>query len=306
MPPPTSNSHMPRTPGLERLARCLERTGAYRVLRRIEPQVVPSLPMAPGLRHALFLDVETTGLDRLVDEIIEVAVVPVSYAPDGEIVAVASPVSRLREPGRPIPPEVAALTGIDQAMVAGHSIAEDEFAPLLATRPLVVAHNAEFDRGFIEALIPAFASLPWACSLREVPWREEGATAMKLPVLLADAGYFHDAHRAADDVLALVELMRRPLPRSGRIAFAELLRSARRDSYRVMALDAPFETRHVLKGRGYRWSDGADGRPRCWSRVVDGDELQAERAWLQGAVYRREVEVPADRLTAWTRYSSRA
>lgn len=128
---------------------------------------------------------------------------------------------------------------------------------------------------------------------------------MKLPILAADAGFFYDAHRASDDCLAAIELLRRPLRRSGRLAFAELLRAARRDTFRVMAVGAPYEARALLKGRDYRWSAGGPGQPKCWYRLVDPDDLEAERAWLREAIYWADAEVPAVRLTAWTRYSTR-
>lgn len=306
MYPFTTDEAVPRTPALERLARCLERTGAYRILRRLEPRVSVHFPDVPGTRLALYIDVETTGLDPGVDEIIELAVVPLRYTMAGDIAVVGEPVSQLRQPSRPIPPAVAALTGIDDDAVAGCSIDEGRLAPLMAQRPLVIAHNAGFDRPFVEALLPAFADIPWACSMCEVPWREEGASALKLSILAAEAGFFYDAHRAADDCLAAIELLRRPLPRSGRTAFAELLRSARRDTYRVMSVGAPYEARAILKMRGYRWSEGGNGHPKCWSRIVDVDVLQPERAWLREAVYRANVEIPAAKGTAWTRYSARA
>ena len=297
---------VPRTPALERLARCLERTGSYRILRRLEPRVVARLPEIPGTRLALYLDVETTGLDHAVDEVIELAVVPLRYTASGDVAAVGAPVTQFRQPSRPIPPQVTALTGIDDDLVAGHAIDDGVLAPMLAQHPLVIAHNAGFDRGFVEALIPAFVDCPWACSMREVPWREEGAAALALSVLAADAGFYYDAHRAADDCLAGIELLRRPLPRSGRVAFAEMLRSARRDTYDVMAIDTPYEARSILKARGYRWSPAGDGRPKCWFRIVDAEGLQPERAWLREVVYQEGVEVPAARVTAWTRYSRRA
>ncbi|WP_018113012.1 exonuclease domain-containing protein [Caulobacter sp. UNC279MFTsu5.1] len=61
-------------------------------------------------------DVETTGLDWRQDEIIELAMVPFRYGVDGRIYEVGKAFHGFRQPTRPIPPEITALTGIDDAI----------------------------------------------------------------------------------------------------------------------------------------------------------------------------------------------
>ena len=98
---------------LEAMAALLERSGAYRVLRQLTPHVGAPPPPGVQTRLGLFVDVETTGLNTERDEIIELAMVPFTYGPGGEIYEVRQPYKALREPGRPVPPEVTAITGID-------------------------------------------------------------------------------------------------------------------------------------------------------------------------------------------------
>jgi DNA polymerase-3 subunit epsilon len=43
-----------------------------------------------------------------------------------------------------------------------------------------------------------------------------------------------------------------------------LLETLNQPQYRVYATGSPFETKDMLKARGYRWS----AEIRCWSRVV--------------------------------------
>jgi DNA polymerase III epsilon subunit-like protein len=121
----------------------------------------------------VFVDVETTGVDVASDEVIEIAMVAFDYDERGHVRAVHPPFTALRDPGRPIPVEVTALTGLTDEIVAGHVLDEEDLREFLKQAALVVAHNAEFDRKFCERLCGAFADLPWACSLNEVPWREE-------------------------------------------------------------------------------------------------------------------------------------
>src|ERR1700761_4531492 len=54
----------------ERLAKMLEATGDFRVLRRLRSSV-RSVPDCRPRKRAIFLDVETTGLDHLQDTVID-------------------------------------------------------------------------------------------------------------------------------------------------------------------------------------------------------------------------------------------
>jgi DNA polymerase-3 subunit epsilon len=61
-----------------------------------------------------------------------------------------------------------------------------------------------------------------------------------------------------------------------------------------------------LKRRGYRWSDGSDGRPRSWYVDVPENALDAEIAFLKAEIYLRHVEPRLQTLTAFNRFSARA
>ena len=107
------------------------------------------------------------------------------------------------------------------------------------------------------------------------------------------------------DCRAGIELLGRPLSRSGRRALAALLDSARRPRWRVWAAGAPYGKRAILKGRGYRWSDGNDGRPKSWYADVADDAIESERQYLRDEIYGRHVEIEQCRITAFERYSGR-
>jgi len=290
---------------LETCARVLEGSPDYRVLRRVAPLAERPVPDGVQTRLGLFVDVETTGLDAATDEIIELAMLPFVYGLDGVIYRVEAPFSQLRQPGRPIPAEVARLTGIDDALVAGHSIDPDAVAAFIAPAALVLAHNAAFDRLFLEAFCDAFAAKPWGCSLSQVPWSEEGFEGGKLGHLVMQAGRFFDGHRAVNDCEAAVELLSLPLPRSGRTALSALLEAARVPGRRIWATHAPFEARARLKARGYRWNDGENGRPKAWHVEVSEPAAEAELRFLQAEVYGREAEIPTTPVTAYNRFSAR-
>ena len=290
---------------LEAMAAALEASGQYKVLRKLTAG--PSLPCPPaGARLGLVLDVETTGGDARHHEVIELAMVRFAYTPEGEVLGVHDTFQAYHEPSAPIPPEITALTGIDDAQVAGHRLDLDAVGSFVAPSVIVLAHNAAFDRRFVEKLHPWFSTKAWGCSMSEPPWREEGFEGLKLTYLAAQSGFFYDKHRALHDCLATLEILSRPLPVSGRPGLAHLLERARQPSFRVWAADAPFEQKDRLKTRGYRWSSGEDGRPRAWWTDVAQPQLEAEIGWLRAEVYGYDAEVPCRRLTAFDRYSERA
>ncbi|MGQ3073451.1 MAG: 3'-5' exonuclease [Ferrovibrionaceae bacterium] len=216
------------------------------------------------------------------------------------------PFSRLRQPNKPIPEVVAALTGITNEMVAGQIIDPAEVASFAASAALIVAHNAGFDRKFAERFCDVFMRKPWACSMSQVPWAEEGFEGTKLGYLLAGIGLFFDGHRATEDRYAALELLSRPLPRSGKLAFANLLAAASRDTYRVWADRAPYATKDILKARGYRWYDGAAGGQKAWYFDVPEDRIDAEVSFLRSEIFGDDRDVAVDIITAVQRYSDRA
>lgn len=290
---------------LEDLAGTLERSGDYRVLRRLRPQLLEALPEGRRVRLGLFVDLETTGLDASVDEIIEIGMVPFAFTLDGAMLGVLPAFSRLREPSVPVPPRVTELTGLTQEMLAGHSITPEEVAAFVAEASLVIAHNAAFDRPFIEAFCPAFAEKPWACSMADVPWADAGFESRKLGYLATQAGFFFDGHRATDDCLASLALLGCGGFPEGRTALACLLERARSVWVRIWATQAPFESKDVLKARGYRWNDGMDGRPKAWFIDVPPEKQAEEEAFLREEIYRRDVALTVSALKATDRFTSR-
>ncbi len=290
----------------ETKAVALEATGDYRVLRKIQHRTVITPQDGTPTKNALFVDVETTGLDPERHEIIELAMVPFTYGKDGRIFTVGEPFHQLNEPKEPISAEITGITGITPDMVAGHTLNSHEVEAFLETADLIVAHNAGFDRRFLENFSPAFEMKPWACSIQQVDWRSEGFEGTRLGYLVAGAGYFYDRHRAQNDCYAAIELLAKPLPQSGEPALKQLLENARKATWRIWANYAPFELKDVLRERGYKWSSGGNGTLRAWFIDVPEESRDAELSFLQDEIYRREVDIPMRRIDAYTRFSSRA
>jgi DNA polymerase-3 subunit epsilon len=291
---------------LAAMAEALGRSRDYRVLRRL----VPRTTFVPSIGHetktGILLDTETTGLDVQKDEVIELGMVKFDYLADGRIAGVRDVFSSFNEPTVSISQEVTALTGITDEMVAGHRIDADAVSSFAEDAVIVIAHNAGFDRKFAERYWPIFARKAWGCSATEVDWRKHGFEGSRLGYLLNGAGFFHHAHRAVDDCHALLEILAFELPTTGTPALAVLLERARKKTIRLWAEQSPFDLKDALKRRGYRWSDGSDGRPRSWYVDLDESILDDEIAFLATEIYLRDVEPRLQDLTAFDRFSIRA
>lgn len=287
------------------MASALEATGNYRVLRRLAPRRIITPPDGQPTKLAIFLDLETTGLDPQRDEIIEVALVPFTYGADGRIYEILPAFEAFQQPSQPIPPEITQLTGITDEMVAGHAIDQAALAAFTAPAALIIAHNAAFDRRFAERLNEVFIDKPWACSYSQIPWAAEGLTGGKLRYLAADMGFFFDGHRATSDCTAAIELLTRNLPTSGRPALSILLETARKATHRIWAEGSSYDLKDQLKARGYRWHDGNDGRPRAWYIDVAEEARADELAFLTKEIYQREIDLTVTPITAYERFSDR-
>ncbi|MGJ8530792.1 MAG: 3'-5' exonuclease [Alphaproteobacteria bacterium] len=290
---------------LEKIAAILEKSDDYRVLRRLKPRDSIKSTTDDESRIGLFVDVETTGLDPEKDEIIEIAMLPFRYSLEGIVIEVLEPFDHLREPSLPIPPAVTALTGITDEMVTGQKIDLNEISELAETADLVIAHNAAFDRRFLERLCQIFCTKPWACSMADIDWSAEGFEGTKLAYLAMDCGFFYDRHRATNDCFAGVELLARTLPRSGVSGLSNLLVRARQTTWRIWATNSSFEFKDDLKARGYRWNGEENGRPKAWYLDLPVELKDAELDFLWSDIYKRKVDLEVTRITAIDRYSAR-
>jgi DNA polymerase-3 subunit epsilon len=291
---------------LAALAEALAKSPDYRVLRRLVPRTEFTSHEGQATRTGIMLDVETTGLDPIRDEIIELAMVKFTYLPDDRIAQITDVFSSFNEPENPMPTEITELTGITDEMVLGHQINADAVTAFTSDAVIVIAHNASFDRKFAERYWPLFEQKAWACSATEVEWRKHGFDGSRLGYLLAGAGLFHQAHRAVDDCRALIEILASDLPKLNRSGLSILLERARRKTMRIWAEQSPFEMKDELKRRGYRWSDGADGRLRSWYIDIEEAAQQPEIEFLRKTIYLRHVDPRIQPMTAMNRFSNRA
>ncbi|PPQ39566.1 DNA polymerase-3 subunit epsilon [Rhodoblastus acidophilus] len=282
----------------------LEKTGDYRVLRRVDLSAIPvvDIPADFSLQCVVVLDAETTGLDPDRCSIVELALRAVWYDEEFRVVALGEPRSWLEDPGEPLSSEIQKLTGLNDADLHGKVIDAAAVMDIVSQATLVVSHNALFDRRVFEKRFPLLRNLPWACSCREIRWAERGFDGRGLGSLLMQSRLFSDkAHRAGADVDAVIVLLMQR--HQDQTALAELVAAAGRTTWRVSAIGAHYDLKTYLKERGYFWNP----RECFWWRELEESQLEAEKAWLASAVYapRHYPSAPApaiERITSRERH----
>ena len=228
--------------------------------------------------------------------------VPFTFGMDGRIFEVGKPFEQLSEPSRPIPIEVQQLTGISPDSLTGKRIDLFEVARFAEAADLIVAHNAGFDRPFLERLSPVFRQMPWACSMSQIDWRSWGYESTKLEYLALKTGFFFDGHRAAWDCFAGIELLS---SRAGdSTGMAHLLRGALSTGWRIGVAGSPFDANAVLRERGYKWArNGATGN-RHWEVEVDEARKTEELKFLGSDRFKRAA-IQIARVSPFERFSAR-
>ncbi|MEK2647438.1 3'-5' exonuclease [Bdellovibrio sp. BCCA] len=241
---------------------------------------------AESVAEALILDCETTGTDAFYCEIIELAAKRVLYnKKTGEFLAITGSYQAFQEPkSGHISEEITELTGITIDQVKGKSIDWGAFETLLSPCGVVIAHNAPFDRSFVDVKSTMSREKVWACSIDCIKWKAQGMPSAKLELLSVYHGVFSNAHRAMADVDVLVHILAKS--RKGdhsefETNFHELLERARMPKVRVIAKNSPFDMKNLLKVKGYLWN----AEYKYWFKNLPEAELEAEKAFLKDRIY---------------------
>ena len=304
------NDGQQKAPVTEQALAVIALDSNFKVLKRV-PESLTVNTINAGNRQftAAVIDLETLGLDPTLHPIIEIGLLLFNFSTEDGVLQVTETYNGLQDPGVPIPEEITAITGITNEDVAGQSIDWERVAQFLQRTNLVICHNAVFDRNHLEMQTPPLIqdivkNMAFGCSLRDVDWRSRGYESGKLEFLNFKAGYFYEGHRALVDCWATLNVL---VVEAG--AFDELKASVRKREVLICALNSSYDTKDLLKGRGYRWSDGAGTLPKAWWTTVDEHLLENENAWLDEVVYQSKgasLALPNKIITARLRYSRRA
>lgn len=163
------------------------------------------------------LDLESTGISFLFDEITEIACRQlVVDKTTGQAVKLLDGYNGFNEPSDMtlLTDEIQLITGITPEMVKGQKLDWDTINKMCNESDYIVAHNAGFDSKMLKKYTEFTAETKWLCSQNDVNWYNKNLPNRKLEVLcpslemLGDGlGFNYSAHRAINDVDATIQLL---------------------------------------------------------------------------------------------------
>jgi len=208
----------------------------------------------------LILDTETTGLSPTTDSLCEVGAVLLSVPHRAVIQQVsfllpidANPAQHING----ISPEISRLVDPDQAWRLFTDMADDADA--------FVAHNAEFDRQWLEPrlILPRLRHKPWICTCEGIRWPGLRLNPSLTDLALAYGVPVWAAHRALVDCTYLAQVLARDPLLEERLAQGL-------EPRRLVVAKVSYDQREQAKAAGFRW----DPATREWSRRCSQSEIE--------------------------------
>lgn len=258
-----------------------DKSVTIREFKELSPELFnKAVEMNSDMGFCTILDTETTGLDHNKDEIIEIAIRKwIYHKREHHLIKPVEEYSALNEPVRnEISETITELTGIRKEDVKGKKIDWSIVAKMIGESDFVLAHNAGFDRPMIEA-VPEVSKVSsakiWTCSFKQVDWAQMGFLSAKQELLSLFHGFHYSGHRALTDIDALANLILQG------DYLKEILANAKMKQVCVDCVQAPFETKDLLKNNGFSW----DAPNKFWTKLVSESELDQMKNFLTEEVY---------------------
>ena len=238
-----------------------------------QPKQVMALDPSPSNRdlnlrsapiNLLILDTETTGLEPVSAQCIEVGAVLFHVPTRSVLSQVSFLLPAAANPAQHVNGIAAEVTRLSQPWQAGLQ----HFLALLAGADAVLAHNAAFDAKWfgLGPLPPIDKS--WICSMDDIEWPPERhlrpAPSVR-DLALAYGVPVWAAHRALTDCTYLVQVLER-------CADLEDLLAAAMEPKLLYRANLPYAERHKAKQAGFRWNEPVRG---AWSRRLSERQAQA-------------------------------
>lgn len=226
------------------------------------------------------LDTETTGLDHEKDEIIEIAIRKwIYHRKDHYLIKPVEEYSELNEPVKnEISDAITEITGITKEDVRGKKINWTIVSRFISESDFVLAHNAGFDRPMIESVpevSETSSSKVWTCSLAQVDWARLGFLSSKQELLSIFHGFHYAGHRALTDIDALANILLQG------DYLKEILLNAKTKQVRIDCLQAPFDSKDLLKANNFSWNASS----KFWTRLVSESDLDEMKVFLTDKIY---------------------
>ncbi len=228
----------------------------------------------------LIVDTETTGLGPDAQAIELSATLYEVGEVSGAIATVSTLIPATDNPSQ-------SINGIDPALT--RVIRPDALIAVIESMvglaDHLVAFNADFDRGFVEALLPLAQGRSWLCARNDFDWLPGWVARPRSQIDLSLAmgiGVIH-AHRAGDDVRTLVACLDRLGDRLGAVVSQAINRS--QSPQITLMAQVSYDDRQLARGAGFWW----DSDRRRWVRTIRMFDQQAD--WVRSLPFTVEVSL---------------
>lgn len=259
---------------------------------------------ADDLLRLLVIDIETTGLDVNSHELIGLAAMLVEVQKStGCLIRVLERYDGLQEPTQELSPWAADILGYDHSALVGKQFDHQRITELVQGCDLVVAHNAHFDRPFVERVITAFQGRQWVCSLHDIDWWSlEGQEAASVEKLALRLGHKMDSFTPMSTVEAMVHILASPLPVTKQTGFGVLISASKGPFIKFVIPDPEQKLETVMLEYSIEFSE----KDRAWTTVLwREDALAFESELVDLAVFDRRVRAfQVQELDPLLRFSS--
>tara|TARA_Y100000590_G_scaffold153590_3_gene176367 strand:- start:172 stop:1044 length:873 start_codon:yes stop_codon:yes gene_type:complete len=229
-----------------------------------------------------FLDTETTGKDTYNDKIIEIGMKCISFDKvNGTIIEIIDTYQGLEDPQVPIDPEATMVNGINDEMVKDKLIEWEKVSSIINKSDLIVAHNAKFDRGFLDRYIDVSKEKVWGCSMSDIDWLQKGFPGRGLEMLSVWHGFYFDSHRGMADVDAMIYLISNDFEDKGNY-INELINNSHKNYYLIeISFNYDKAKIELCKSKGYFFN----GINKTWCKKIEFNEIEFERDWAAANFY---------------------
>ena len=270
------------------------------ILKKFDSSIFPeskNISNDDKARMICFLDLETTGLNSNKDQIVEIAIKLVSINEiDGQLLGVVDSYESFNDPKIVMDEKNIAIHGITNEMVLGQFIDWDKVKNIFEKSDIVVAHNARFDRSFMDKYFPLSEEKVWACSVNDIDWASLGFSSRSQELLCIWHGFYYESHRAMTDVDALIHLVTNDSYVDEK-PIKQLIANAFQLGYKILALNSSIKLKDDLRNNGYYWNSDN----KYWWKIIKENDLEPEKDWLSTNIYNGsflgqvELVTPADR-----------
>ena len=213
--------------------------------------------------NILILDTETTGLDNVNDDCIEVGSILFNVKSRSVLAQQSFLLPVEKNNAEKINNIPASITRLPQPLFE----AIKYFESLVHVSDVIVAHNAEFDMKWFGLKKLPQIEKRWICSMDDINWPAERQLKPRPSVrdlALAYGVPVWNAHRALTDCIYLAEVFKRCSD------LEKLLIRALEPKVLIRA-EISYEKRHLAKNAGFRWNDLIKG---AWSRKMSRRDIE--------------------------------